>query len=119
MKHFQLLIIVILVNIVPALSQQLSMKRAQKGGIRRVEEITSEGHIDFAPVLSTDGKTMIFQSNRLGGWRLFESTLQENGKWSEPLSIESINNYGKKNDLIGGASLSKDGNYLYFFGYFL
>ena len=119
MKNFQLLIIVMLVNVAPALSQQLTTKALQKGGARRIEEISSEGHIDYAPVLSADGKTMIFQSNRLGGWRLFESTLKENGTWSEPHPIEAINNYGKKNDLIGGASLSHDGNYLYFFGYFL
>ena len=72
--------------------------------------------IEFAPTLSGDGKTMIFQSNREGGggFRLYESTLLSDGNWSEPKSIEKLNNFAKPNYSIGGPCLSQDGKTLYF-----
>jgi outer membrane protein OmpA-like peptidoglycan-associated protein len=66
-----------------------------------------------SPAFSSDGKTMIFQSNREGGYKLYQSNFQ-GGQWSSPESIKEINSFNKKGDPIGGPSLSSDGNTLYF-----
>lgn len=69
--------------------------------------------VEFSPTLSGDGKTMIFQSNRDGGFRLYESTLQADGSWSPAVAIDNINKTAEPNYLIGGPSLSQDGKTLY------
>lgn len=69
---------------------------------------------EFAPSLSADGKTLIFQSNKDGEYKLYESKLLPTGIWSEAAPINAINNYGKKTDLVAGPSISYDGNTLYF-----
>jgi outer membrane protein OmpA-like peptidoglycan-associated protein/Tol biopolymer transport system component len=71
---------------------------------------------EYAPSVSADGKTLIFESNKLGGWKLFESKLADDGTWSEPKSIVKINS--KVSSLIGGPSISYDGNTLFFFAYY-
>jgi outer membrane protein OmpA-like peptidoglycan-associated protein/Tol biopolymer transport system component len=73
--------------------------------------------IDYAPSISADGKTMIFESNKEGKYRLYESKLVE-GSWTAPVSIDAINDYGDSTDLIGGPSISFDGNLLFFFASF-
>ena len=82
--------------------------------------LNTEHYVEYAPTISADGKTMIFQSNRdsLGGYKLYESKLNPDGSWSEPIDIPAINNYGKVNDLIGGPTLSFDGNTMFFFASF-
>ena len=39
----------------------------------------------------------------------------DTNNWSTPLPIDNINNFGDSTDLIGGPSISFDGNTLYFF----
>lgn len=77
-------------------------------------------YVEYAPAISADGKTMIFQSNRdsTGGYKLYESRLQPDGSWSSPVGLDPINNYGGPNDLIGGPTLSFDGNFMIFFASF-
>jgi outer membrane protein OmpA-like peptidoglycan-associated protein len=72
--------------------------------------------IEFAPTLSGDGKTMIFQSNRDGGggFKLYETTLQKDGSWSAPVALDNVNRIAKPKYLIGGPCLSQDGKTLYF-----
>ncbi len=68
--------------------------------------------LDFAPTISADGRTLIFESDREGyGWKLYQSKLDKKGKWSEPYPIASINNYC---NFLAGPNLSYDGNRLYF-----
>ena len=75
--------------------------------------------VEYAPSVSADGKVMIFQSNRSGKYELFESRLSDQGQWSEPKRLQGeINTYGTEHDLIGGPSISYDGNRLYFFASF-
>lgn len=74
--------------------------------------------VEYAPSISADGKTMVFESNPSGSYKLYESRQDENQVWSQPVSIDSINNYGSEFDLIGGPSISFDGNTLYFFSSF-
>ncbi len=76
--------------------------------------------VEYAPTISADGKTMVFQSNRGDGtkYNLYESKLGKDGVWSNPISLDRINNFGASNDLIGGPSLSFDGNFLLYFASF-
>ena len=82
-----------------------------------VKGINTPDFVEYAPTISADGKTMVFQSDKLkpGSYKLYESKLGDNGVWSEGTYIERINNFGAENDLIGGPSLSFDGNFLLFF----
>ncbi|MFY0687684.1 MAG: PD40 domain-containing protein [Cyclobacteriaceae bacterium] len=73
--------------------------------------------IDYAPSISADGRTMIIESNKEGRYLLYESRFANNS-WSEPTPLEAINNFGDTTDLIGGPSLSFDGNLLFFFASF-
>lgn len=72
--------------------------------------------VEYAPSISADGKKMLFQSNRNGDYQLFESFKNDKGEWSTPSLLKGkINDYGDSTDLIGGPSLSYDGNFIYFF----
>jgi outer membrane protein OmpA-like peptidoglycan-associated protein len=74
--------------------------------------------IEYAPTVSADGRTMIFETNRNNGkWELYVSYLRD-GRWTNPEPIDSVNMYGGDTDLIGGPSISYDGNTLYFFASF-
>lgn len=83
---------------------------------RPIPELNSD-RIEYAPSISADGRTMILESNRRGKYELFDSRLVD-GKWTEPKPIEPINNFGDSTDLIGGPSISFDGNTLFFFASF-
>jgi outer membrane protein OmpA-like peptidoglycan-associated protein/Tol biopolymer transport system component len=71
---------------------------------------------EYAPTIQADGKTIIFEAQTLRGntYNLFSSKF-DNGKWSAPDPLVRINKSGDSLDLIGGPSLSFDGNTLYFF----
>ncbi|MCS6968985.1 MAG: OmpA family protein [Cytophagales bacterium] len=77
-------------------------------------------HDEYAPAISPDGRTLVYQSNRGGNswqyYRLWEAKRDTvTGFWLEPQPIESINSKAGEGDIIGGPSLSYDGNTLYFF----
>lgn len=88
-----------------------------KNTSHKVESINTDS-TEYAPSISADGKVMIFESNKTGAYKLYESMQDSERKWGAPISIDSINNYGEENDLIGGPSVSFDGNMLYFFSSF-
>ncbi len=68
---------------------------------------------EYAPSISADGKTLIFESDRQGDWKLFESHL--NGKnWSVPIPIPKITTTFFEKAPLGGPCLSYDGNLLLF-----
>jgi outer membrane protein OmpA-like peptidoglycan-associated protein/Tol biopolymer transport system component len=75
---------------------------------------------EYAPSISANGKTMIFETDRAGEgqWELYYTTKNEKGRWTPPKPITNINAKGKDNDLIGGPSISYDGKTLYFFASF-
>jgi len=76
--------------------------------------INTREHSEFAPAISADGKTLIFESDRSGkGWRLYVSRLIANA-WTEPEDVKVINNAVGPNDFLGGPCLSNDGNMLFF-----
>ena len=74
--------------------------------------------VEYAPSISANGKVMVFESNPTGSYKLYESIQDSTREWGAPISLDSINNYGSENDLIGGPSISFDGNTLYFFSSF-
>jgi len=80
--------------------------------------IDQPGIVEYAPSISADGKTMIFQSNRDGSYKLYQAKLDDNETWTAIKSIDNINNFGDTTDLRGGPSISFDGNTLYFFASF-
>lgn len=80
-----------------------------------VEGLSKEGVIEYAPSISADGKTMIFEANEGASYKLYESQLQ-NGQWTNPFPLMNINSFGDSTDLIAGPSISFDGNTLYFSG---
>lgn len=83
---------------------------------KAIPELNSN-KIEYAPSISADGRTMILESNRRGKYELYDSKLV-NGTWTDPIPIEPINTFGDSTDLIGGPSLSFDGNTLFFFASF-
>lgn len=75
---------------------------------------------EYAPSISANNKTMIFETDRAGEgkWELYYTTKNEKNKWTPPKPIVNINKIGKENDLIGGPSISYDGKTLFFFSSF-
>jgi outer membrane protein OmpA-like peptidoglycan-associated protein/Tol biopolymer transport system component len=68
---------------------------------------------EYAPSVSADGRTLIFESDRQGDWKLFES--HRNGKnWSVPTAIPKITTTFFEKAPLGGPCLSYDGNLLFF-----
>ncbi|MEP2277549.1 MAG: OmpA family protein [Reichenbachiella sp.] len=88
-----------------------------KNTSKRVDNINTES-IEYAPSISADGKVMIFESNQTGSYKLYEALLDQDRHWGSPIPVDSINNYGSDNDLIGGPNISFDGNTMYFFSSF-
>ncbi|MBC7450207.1 MAG: PD40 domain-containing protein [Cytophagales bacterium] len=70
---------------------------------------------EFAPTISADGNTLIFESDRVEGrWRLYISYQVKPGEWSEPKDMDIINNRVAPGDFLGGPCLSYDGTKLFF-----
>src|SRR4051812_17366107 len=71
--------------------------------------ISTAKFTEFAPTISADGKTLIFESNKNrkpqegDRWELFESRLDDKGVWSEPYPLKAIN---EKCNFLAGPSLS-------------
>ena len=75
---------------------------------------------EYAPSISANNKTMIFETDRAGEgkWELYYTTKNDKNKWLPAKPITNINKVGKDNDLIGGPSISYDGKTLFFFASF-
>lgn len=70
--------------------------------------------VEYAPTIQADGKTIIYEAQSGKTFNLFEARL-ENGAWGNPQPLTRINASGDSLDLIGGPSISFDGNELFFF----
>jgi outer membrane protein OmpA-like peptidoglycan-associated protein len=71
---------------------------------------------EFAPSITADGKKIFFEANVQGSkYRLYESYKQANASWGNPVDVNDINSKVDSTDLIGGPSISFDGNVLYYF----
>jgi outer membrane protein OmpA-like peptidoglycan-associated protein/Tol biopolymer transport system component len=70
---------------------------------------------EYAPTIQADGKTIIYEASSNGKkYNLFQST-KTGETWGVPITLDQINSSGDSLDLIGGPSLSFDGNTLFFF----
>lgn len=69
---------------------------------------------DYAPFISPDGSYLIYTKNTKDGWELFISFIDKDENWTTP---SELSNYleGMKGKKLGGAFVSRDGNYLIFF----
>lgn len=68
---------------------------------------------EYAPSVTADGRTLIFESDRQGDWKLFES--KKNGNiWSVPVAIPKITTTFFEKAPLGGPCISYDGNLLFF-----
>jgi Tol biopolymer transport system component len=76
--------------------------------------IASNTHVEYAPTIQADGKTIIYQRSEKAKYNLYETHLAS-GTWGTPASIDKINATTDSTDLLGGPSISFDGNTLYFF----
>lgn len=81
---------------------------------RIIENISSSRYLEFAPAVSGDGKTMIFQQMRKDRWALLLSRLTSPGVWSQPEPLDQLNS---RFMYISGPCLSYDGKTLYFTAY--
>ncbi|TRX65000.1 OmpA family protein [Flammeovirga kamogawensis] len=98
-----------------------SLLLAQREYKKLPDNVSSSSFREYAPTLNAEGNIMIFQANmgENNRWGIYETTTPDNGvTWTDPVSLDSINNYGEANDLIGGPSISYDGNTLYYFASF-
>jgi outer membrane protein OmpA-like peptidoglycan-associated protein/Tol biopolymer transport system component len=77
-------------------------------------------YTEYAPSVSANEKTLIYETDRgpNGRWELYFSTKTDKGRWNQPKPLTKVNAMGKENDLIGGPSISYDGQTLYFFASF-
>jgi len=72
------------------------------------------GACEKNPAINLNADIIVYVSNKDGKWKVYQSRLQENGAWSEPQSIESINKMADENTQFGSTCMSFDGNTLYF-----
>ncbi len=90
------------------------IKRLLPGAVNTVK------FTEYAPSLSADGQTLVYETDRTGGqggWELYQADLLKNETWSLPRPLANINAYGSGKALIGGPSISYDGNTLFFFAF--
>ena len=71
-------------------------------------------HNEYSPSISYDGKTLIYEADNSGRWRLYQSHKMGEKKWSKPRPIEEINELMDKSKFVGGAFQTYDGKYLLF-----
>ena len=119
-----------------------------QGRKRLPSPINETEHIEYAPSISADGRTLIFQSDKYGlfvnaakkvpkinaegktekvldeyetsFFGIYEVKLHPSGEWMQPNQIASINEYAREmmTPVMGGPSISYDGNTLFFFANF-
>src|SRR6478736_3482507 len=98
----------------------ISAKAQVSGGSRNPNlqtlgsPINTLDNSEFAPTISADGNTMIFESDRDNRWRLYICTKTSTGVWSTPKELTAINNAVKPGDFLGGPCLSYDAKTLFF-----
>jgi outer membrane protein OmpA-like peptidoglycan-associated protein len=119
MKYFKK----IYLSIIFSLWCFLGLSQSQKDSIEQVldsiypkqivSEISTDNFTEYAPSISANGRTLIYESNKDGSWKLY-LTREEDGVWTDEISLDSINNFGDSIDVISGPNFSYDGNRIYF-----
>ncbi len=116
--------------------------------VRLPSPINTPKSVEYAPSVTADGQTLIYQSDQYGifvsgvkkvpqinsegkgsvildeyettFFGVYEVKKHPSGEWMPPKPIEPINQYANENmtPIMGGPSISYDGNELYFFANF-
>ncbi len=119
-----------------------------QGRKRLPAPINETEYIEYAPSVSADGRTLIFQSDKYGlfvnagkkvpqinadgrsekmldeyeasFFGIYEVKLHPSGEWMKPDQIAAVNEYAREmmTPVMGGPSISYDGNTLFFFANF-
>ena len=107
-----LIFIVLLVQVSLVFAQQ---KQIQNSNLQTLgKPINTLQFSEFAPTVSADGNTMIFESDKTGRWRLYITYQVRPGSWTEPKDLDVINNVMAAGDFLGGPCISYDGSLLLF-----
>ncbi len=101
MKYILIIIILILFQAIESVSQ-----------VKALEDLNTEENCEYSPSISFDGKTMVFESNMSGYWRLYESQRMGEMRWSGPTYMTDINSTVGRRRFIGGCFQSYDGQFL-------
>jgi outer membrane protein OmpA-like peptidoglycan-associated protein len=81
-------------------------------------QISDSKLVEFAASIQADGKLMMVQTNvpgHEGRWRLREYKMNSDKSWGLPKSLDSLDAHVDSSALVGGPSISFDGNTMYFF----
>ena len=101
MKKISFKILVLVIGAIEVLNAQT--KQIQNPNLQTLgSPVNTLQYSEFAPTISADGKTLIFESDKTGQWRLYTSSQNERGGWSIPEELKVINDLLKPNDFIGG-----------------
>lgn len=79
------------------------------------DELFNTNDIQFSPCYLDSNQAILFQSNRDKGFQLYQSTF-ENGKWSTPKALNTINSNFEPYKMITGPSVDAQKN-VYFSSY--
>ena len=87
--YFLIISLALLLNTV-VISQDNQVMKKKEFGLEKATNLgepinTSSG--EFAPTISADGKTLIFESNRESGWKLY-ITRKIDTCWTEPTGTD-------------------------------
>lgn len=77
--------------------------------------ISDQAVTEYAPTIQADGKTIILERAEAGKKFVLSESRLEKGVWGKPIPLDRVNKFGDTTDLVGGPSLSFDGNTMYFF----
>ena len=69
--------------------------------------INTGDYAEYAPTISADGNTLVFESDKEGTWKLYITYKTKTG-WTEPELMDNVNS----DSFDGGPFMSYDGNYL-------
>ncbi|MGB0524957.1 MAG: OmpA family protein [Flammeovirgaceae bacterium] len=70
--------------------------------------------IEKDPVVSWNGKVMVFISNKGGKWKFYEAKRSEAGVWGEVKSLDQLNAYSEAGGSIHSPTLNYNGTIMYF-----
>ena len=76
------------------------------GQTRKISQVTTHEALDYNPVISPDGKWLVFTSERLGNPKIFIKSLEN--KSETPLFIDH------ESSMQDQAAISPDGNWIVF-----
>lgn len=80
--------------------------------VKPLSDLNTPYYCEYSPSISFDGKTLVFESNMSGRWRLYESRRMGEARWSPARYLHVINNTIDRKRFVGGCFQSYDGKFL-------